>query len=235
VHGSLQAVVLDFDGVIVNSEPLHLRAYQAVLAEDGRSLSAREYYDRYVGLDDVAVFTQLARAEGFEADRARLDALMERKSGYVQAMLAEQVPLFPGAVERVREFAAAVPVAVASGALRHEIVQVLEAAGLHGAVRVIVAAGETSRGKPAPDPYVTAVERLSDSTGAAIDPRRVVAVEDTLAGLESARAAGLRTVGVTTTCPSAALGAADLVVPNLAALTLEHLSWLAAEGHDADA
>jgi beta-phosphoglucomutase-like phosphatase (HAD superfamily) len=82
---------------------------------------------------------------------------------------------------------------------------------------------------------VTAVERLSESIRAEIHPRRVVAVEDTLAGLESARAAGLRTVGVTTTYPAAALGRADLVVPNLAALTLDHLSSLAGEGPDADA
>jgi beta-phosphoglucomutase len=230
VGRSLQAIVLDFDGVIVNSEPLHLRAYQAVLAEDGVSLSAQEYYDRYVGLDDVTVFGQLARDKGIDGGAARLHTLIARKSSRVQALLAEQVPIFPGAVERIREFAAAVPLAVASGALRHEILQVLEAGGLDRFVKVVVAAGETPAGKPAPDPYAAAVERLAAVTGLSLEPRRVVAVEDTLAGLESARAAGLRTVGVTTTYPAEALGAADLVVSSLGALTLGCLSSLVADG-----
>ena len=223
---SLQGIVLDFDGVIVNSEPLHLRSYQAVLAEDGVSLSAREYYERYVGLDDVAVFQALARDRGFDGGAAYVNELVTRKSSRVQALLAERVPVYPGAPERIREFAAAVPVAVASGALRREIVQVLEAAGLDRIVRVIVAAGDTPRGKPAPDPYAAAVERLGEAAGAALEPRRVVAVEDTRTGLESARTAGLRTVAVTTTYPAQAL-AADLVVPDLGTLTLSRLASLA--------
>lgn len=224
---ALQGIVLDFDGVIVNSEPLHLRAYQAVLAEAGVSLSAREYYERYVGLDDVAVFGALARDRGLDGGAAHVDALVARKSSRVQALLAERAPLFPGAADRIREFAVAVPVAIASGALRREITQVLEAAGLDHLIRVIVAAGDTARGKPAPDPYTAAVQRLGDAAGVALDPGRVVAVEDTRAGLESARTAGLRTVAVTTTYPAEALAEADLVVPDLGTLTLSRLAALA--------
>jgi beta-phosphoglucomutase len=226
-RSALQGIVLDFDGVIVNSEPLHLRAYQAVLAEAGVSLSARDYYERYVGLDDVAVFEALARDRGLDGGGADVNALVARKSSRVQALLAERVPLFPGASDRIREFAAAVPVAVASGALRREIEQVLEAAGVDHLVSVIVAAGDTPRGKPAPDPYAAAVQRLGDAVGLALQPGRVVAVEDTRAGLESARSAGLRTIAVTTTYPAEALAAADLVVPDLGTLTLSRLATLA--------
>ena len=92
---------------------------------------------------------------------------------------------------------------------------------------MIVAAGDTARGKPAPDPYTAAVQRLGDAAGVALDPGRVVAVEDTRAGLESARTAGLRTVAVTTTYPAEALAEADLVVPDLGTLTLSRLAALA--------
>jgi beta-phosphoglucomutase len=219
----LQAIVLDFDGVIVNSEPLHLRAFQAVLAEEGTALNAHDYYARYVGLDDDAAFRAVARDRGLPISDGQVAGLIARKTVRVQAMLADSTPLFPGAAERMREFAEAVPLAVASGALRHEIIGVLESAGLARFVGAVVAAGETPRGKPAPDPYRRAVDLLSECTGDPLEPSRVVAIEDTLQGLHAARAAGLRTVAVTTTYPATALQVAELIVPDLAAATLSRL------------
>ena len=219
----LQAIVLDFDGVVVNSEPLHLRAFQEVLAVEGQALSAQEYYDVYVGLDDVGMFNAFAEHRGLPGDAAWVRQMVTSKAARMQVLLAEGSPLFAGAADRIRELAAAVPIAIASGALRQEILHVLEAAGLTSAFSVIVAAGETARGKPAPDPYAQAVTLLARLTGIAMNPSRVVAVEDTIQGLASAREAGLRTVAVTTTYPPEALAEADVVVSSLREVSIELL------------
>jgi beta-phosphoglucomutase len=227
----LQAIVLDFDGVVVNSEPLHLRAFQEVLAVEGQALSAQEYYDVYVGLDDLGMFRAFAERRGLPGDAAWVLQMVTSKAARMQALLAEGSPLFAGAADRIRELAAIVPVAIASGALRHEILQVLEGAGLTSAFSVIVAAGETPRGKPAPDPYARAVDLLGRRTARAMNPSHVVAVEDTIQGLASARDAGLRTVAVTTTYPPETLAEADAVVSSLREVSMELLDCVVRQGN----
>jgi beta-phosphoglucomutase-like phosphatase (HAD superfamily) len=122
-----------------------------------------------------------------------------------------------------------VPLAIASGAKREEIDLVLRTHGLRHAFEVIVAAGETPRSKPAPDPYVRAVERLRE-VGALPEggdgTSRCVAIEDSRWGLVSARHAGLRCVGITTSYTAAELDVADLVVDRLEEVTLERLNEL---------
>jgi beta-phosphoglucomutase len=227
----LQGIVLDFDGVVVNSEPLHLRAFQEVLAAEGHPLSAEDYYARYVGLDDAAMFAAFAADYGRVVSDARVQRLIQAKTAHMQALLRQGAPLFPGASERILELAAVVPMAIASGALRHEILMVLEGAGIAACFSAIVAAGETARGKPAPDPYARAVDLLGQSMGAPLDPARVVAVEDTIQGLVSARGARLRTVAVTTTYPADVVREADAVVPTLREVTMPLLASLVANDH----
>ena len=135
--------------------------------------------------------------------------------------------LFPGAADFIRQASAAVPLAIASGALTHEIEHVLERAGLRGQLLAVVGADQTAQSKPAPDPYLEAFARMQTAIGRTLDPRRTVAVEDSRWGLESARAAGLRTVAVTTTYSADALAAhAELVVSGLDALRLDALDRL---------
>ena len=219
---SLEGVVFDFDGVLANSEPLHLRVYQILLGQEGIPFSSEEYYARYLGFDDVGVFEALARDKGLNVD-GRMDDLIARKTVIFQDLVQRQPMLFDGAEACLRATAAAVPVAIASGALRDEIDLVLRACGLASLVPVIVAAGDTPRSKPAPDPYREAVVRLSSHAGRALDPARVVAIEDSRWGLESARAAGLRTVAVTTSYAADALEPADLIVPDIGHVTLARL------------
>jgi len=215
------AIVFDFDGVVVNSEPVHLRAFQAVLAESRVGLSARDYYARYVGLSDREAFEAVARDAGLTWSGGTIDGFIAKKTIEVQRVLAERSPLFPAAASRIRALARDLPLAIASGALRPEIEQVLDRAGLSDCFTAIVAAGETPRSKPAPDPYAMAVERLSSAAGRRVDPWRVVAVEDTLQGLASARAAGLRTIAVTTTYPASELRMADYVTTDISGVTID--------------
>jgi beta-phosphoglucomutase len=234
MNGALQAIVFDFDGVIANSEPLHLRAFQQTLADHGLELSAADYYSAYLGYDDVGVFTTVARDRGRALDRDQVEALVLRKGEYVQELLRAGAVLFPGAAAFIRQAAAAVPVAIASGAQRHEIEEILEATGLLDSFPVIVAAGDTAQGKPFPDPYARAFAQLDEAKGS-LSKSRCVAIEDSRWGLESARAAGLRLVGVTNSYPASELPGAELVVEGLHALTLPMLDRLVANGGPAKA
>src|SRR5216110_1865908 len=140
---ALQAIVFDFDGVIADSEPLHLKAFQQALAEEGIALEREDYFARYLGYDDVGAFGAVARDNGLAWSDRHITALVARKAHKMQTMLAAGEVLFPGAAAFVRAAAAEVPVAIASGALRHEIVQIIEAAGLDDLFAVIVASGDT--------------------------------------------------------------------------------------------
>ena len=224
--GALQAIVFDFDGVIADSEPLHLRAYQEALAEEGLELSAKEYFSLYLGFDDVGMVEALARDRGIAMSGQHVAALIARKGAAMQALMQSGAVLFPGAKEFIREAAAAVPIAIASGALRHEIDEIVEAAGIADLFSAIVASGDTPHSKPSPAPYQLAFTRLREVAGADLQPHRCVAIEDSMWGLESAAGAGLRCVGVTNSYPAEALGGAELIVDGLKALTLPMLDRL---------
>jgi beta-phosphoglucomutase len=225
---ALQAIVFDFDGVIANSEPLHLKAFQLALAQDGVELAAADYYAHYLGYDDVGMFEALARDRGIAMNGDAVGALVTRKGQRMQELLRSGSVVFPGASEFIRAAAAVVPIAIASGAMRHEIEEVIDAAGMTDLFATIVAAGDTPLSKPSPAPYRLALERLRESTGRDIDPRRAVAIEDSKWGLESAQGAGLRLVGVTNSYPAHELTGAELVVEGLQSLTLPALDRLCA-------
>ena len=222
----LQAIVFDFDGVIANSEPLHLLAFQRTLADEGIELDADEYFARYLGYDDVGMLATLARDRGLDMTEREITTLVARKGATMSDLMQAGAVLFPGTREFVVQAAASVPVAIASGALRHEIDEILHAAGLAAYFPVIVAAGDTPESKPSPAPYRRAFERLQAHAGTALDPRRVVAIEDSRWGLESAAGAGLRCVGVTNSYPAHELPGAELVVDGLQALSLLQLDQL---------
>jgi beta-phosphoglucomutase len=224
---ALQAIVFDFDGVIADSEMLHLRAYQHVLAGEGVSISSEEYFDRYLGYDDVGVFKALTKDKGLALDDQRMKQLIERKGERYESLAAAGDMLFPGAADFIRNAAAVVPIAIASGALTHEIEEVLERANLRSLFPIVVGADQTERSKPDPQPYQTAFARLRALTGRDLQPWRSVAIEDSKWGLVSARGADLRCVAVTNTYPADELREdAELVVSGLNTLTLEALDDL---------
>jgi beta-phosphoglucomutase len=224
---ALQAVIFDFDGVIANSEPLHLRAFQRALGDEGIVLTADEYYGRYLGYDDVGAFRAIGRDRGIEMSEARVSALVHRKGIKLQEALGTGQVLFPGAAEFIRSSAEVVPIAIASGALRHEIDEIVEAAGLASLFSTIVASGDTPESKPSPAPYVLAFERLR-AARPELEPHRCVAIEDSRWGLVSAAGAGLRCVGVTTSYSAGELGDAELIVEGLHRLTISALDNLVA-------
>lgn len=224
----LKAIVFDFDGVLANSEPLHLRAYRDVLADVGVTLTERDYYARYLGYDDVGAFAAIAADCGRQWAEVDIRRLVARKAQRLEEIERDVSVLFPGAADALRRAAAAVPVAIASGALGAEIRRALDRERLVDCVRVIVSAEDTPVSKPAPEPYLCAVERLVALSGQPLEAAECVALEDSVWGLESARAAGLRTVGVAQTYGAGELAAADLVIERIGDLDIHALARLCA-------
>lgn len=225
---ALQAVVFDFDGVIADSERLHLRAYQDVLGAATLTLPDEAYFAEYLGYDDFGFFRIYNRNHDLGWDEETIERLMAAKSQRYDDLTAQGEMLFPGSAAFIRDTARAVPIAIASGARTREIEEVLEKAGLGRLFTAIVGADQTERSKPSPDPYLEAIHRIAAS-GLAVDPARTVAIEDSRWGLVSAATAGLRPVAVTNTYGADELAPyAELIVPGLHALTLDALDDLCA-------
>ena len=218
----LQAVAFDFDGVLANSEPLHFRAYRDVLGEEGITLEETSYYAAYLGYDDVGAFAAIAADCGLEWSGERIEDLVERKARRMEALVHDDSVLFPGAADAVRRLATRCPIAIVSGALRREIDRILDHADLSRYFAAIVSAEDAPASKPAPDPYLRAIQLLS--VRSAVSPAECVAIEDSRWGLESAIGAGFRTVAVTHTYPAPELAVADAIVTRLDCLTWEFLS-----------
>lgn len=215
----IRAVVFDFDGVIANSEPLHFRAYRDVLAPRGIDLSESAYYNEYLGYDDVGAFKAIAAHAGVPLDEEAVRELVGAKALRLEALEHETSVLFHGVRNAIASVAAVWPTAIASGALRSEILRVLDREHLRSFFPVVVAAGDTPLSKPHPAPYALAVERLSE-TVSGLRPSECVAIEDSLWGLQSARDAGLRTVAITHTYAADVLRpAADIVISTMTAFT----------------
>jgi beta-phosphoglucomutase len=202
----VRAVIFDFNGTLSQDEPILLAIFQDLFAEYGRPLSAQEYFDGLAGLSDPEIVrTWLG------PDHPAVDEAIERRTERYRERVADGSSV-PGEVrEAVRYAAARVPVAVVSGAARVEIEAVLEAAGLAGLARTIVAAEDVTSGKPDPAGYLRALELLDED----LSPSDVLVFEDTEAGVASAKAAGMRCIAVLGTLAPERLAAADEIVPGL--------------------
>ena len=216
---TVAAVVFDLDGVIIDTEGVWEEVRRAYVAEHGRSFLP-DSQQRMMGMSTPEWSRHLAEdvGVGLPAERVAADVLDRMAQRYRAAL-----PLIPGSVDVVRRIAAAYPVALASSSARVLIDQVLVTAGLTGVFRVTLSTEEVPRGKPAPDVYLAAVERLG------LTPEVCVAVEDSSNGLRAAAAAGLAVVcvphGVYPPAPDA-LAQADLVVGTIAELTPEAVGRL---------
>ncbi|HEX6904494.1 MAG TPA: HAD family phosphatase [Thermoanaerobaculia bacterium] len=230
----LRAVLFDFNGVLVDDEPIHLETIQKVLAEEGISLTGEEYYARYLGLDDRACFAAVLAAAGEPATVPRLMRLIARKSSYYQERIRRGgYPFFPGAAELVRALAArGTMLGVVSGALRDEVEGALRQAGLLNAFKVLVAAEDVTESKPDPQGYQRALEALNSVPPLPerlLHPHEVLAVEDSPAGIAAAAEVGLATLAIAHSRPAGHLKMADAVAASLQEITPERLERLYSE------
>jgi len=206
VEGDLviQAVLFDFNGVLVNDEPQHCEALQRVLAEEGIALTREDYYAHYLGLDDRSGFVEAYRRAQRTLTTELLKFLVDTKSKVYLELVQSSLQLVPGAREFVREAATRFRLGIVSGALRREIDTLLARTDLAPHFEVIVAAGDVPLSKPHPASYLAALQAFSrrHTPGSApIAAPSCVVIEDSVPGLQAALAAGMPCIVLTTSHP----------------------------------
>ncbi len=216
------AVIFDFDGIIVDTEPIHYRAFQEVLVPLGMGYSWEEYLRSYIGYDDRDAFRHLFLAKGKGLTDAGLQALIEEKGACFQRIIASGIEPYPGVVELVSALSGSLPIGLCSGALPADIEPILRHLGIAGFFDAIVTAADVRASKPDPESYSLAVARLAAACpDSGIRPECCLAIEDTPAGIASARGAGLKVLAVTNSYPAEELSGADRIVSSLADVGLE--------------
>ncbi len=216
----IRAIAFDFNGVIVDDEPIHYEAFRIVLEKHGVTLSREAYWQKYLAFDDRGALEELlldfpAALSG--CDRTKF--LADKVAAYMR-LVGVAPPFFPGAVETVRALAQEFPMAIVSGARREEIEVTLQAGGIADCFRGIIASEDVTRSKPDPEPY------LRGATLLGLQPAEIVAIEDSVGGILSAKRAGLRVIAVEHTYEKGELSVADLVVSAIKVITNVRVSEL---------
>ncbi len=233
------AVIFDFNGVLVDDESVHFDLFQEVLALEGVTITERDYHERYLGYDDRRCFEATLRDAGQSSDPGRVDRLIAHKARRYVEVANQGLRFFPAAAETLGAIAARWPVAICSGALRSEIEYALRRLDRYDQVAAIISAEDMGKCKPDPEGYrlalaalrahahngqgrggATAVGQKTSLDFAAAD---CLVVEDSLAGIVSAKGAGMRAIGVPNTYTAQQLrqAGADEIVGGLATLTPE--------------
>jgi beta-phosphoglucomutase len=222
----LKAVIFDFDGVIANTEPVHMRAFQLTLGEDGITLTEGEYYSNYLAYDDKTLFKTVLKDKKITHDETLIHELMERKSGHYESIIKDNIEILPGVRDFISKLSVRYRLAIGSGALRREIVDILEFAGIDDYFEVIVSAEDVENCKPAPDVFIEVLRRLnaSGSNSGVISPDECLVVEDSVSGVEAALSAGMKCLAVTNSYSAEKLSRAHIVKESLNGINSEDLA-----------
>ncbi len=221
----IEAIVFDFNGVIIDDEPIHARLISELAEREGLPIPGGDPVEAFLGLRDEECFARMLHEAGREAADDEIERLVSVKDArYLEVIKKTGIPIFEGVADFISAASKKWPLAVASGALTDEIKYVLKAEGLSEYFSVVVGANETANGKPAPDIYLLALNKLNRLLNTSIEASHCVAIEDSNAGMASARAAGMIVVGLCTSLPVEKIDDADLILPDLNKLTPETLT-----------
>lgn len=202
---SLKAVLFDFNGVIINDESIHERLIEQILIEENLILKPGEYRKVCLGRSDRSCLKDLLASRGRVVSDTELTQLLNRKAqGYaLELEKIEELPLYPGLDDLIFQMCSRnLKLGIVSGAIRKEIELVLERAKLAEHFKVVVTGNDVTTSKPEPDAYLFAVERLNQEyPDLSFQPQECLAIEDTLAGIQAAKRAGMQVVGVANTYP----------------------------------
>jgi HAD superfamily hydrolase (TIGR01509 family) len=210
----LRALIFDFDGIMVNSEPIIFRLTQEAAAREGWTVSEEEYYRDYLAYDDRGIFEHLYRNHGRPAEPKIIEDLVAWKARTYAAIIEGGLPAMPGAAEFVTRSAETLHLAIASGSLRSEIEYLLGELGLREKFSAIATSDDVEKSKPAPDVYLKALEKLRTLPPLQSPPLQAwecLAIEDAPAGIRAAHAAGMKCLALTNSRPVEDLRHADWV------------------------
>ena len=202
---TLKAVLFDFNGVIIKDEAIHQQLIEEILLAENLRPSVQEYREICLGRSDRICISELLKRRGRVVTENYLTQIVTRKTQAYQLQLEklEKLPIYPGLEDLIFKIRVAqLPMGVVSGALRCEVELVLNRIQLTQHFSVIVAGDDIKVSKPEPDGYLFAVERLNQQyPNLKAQAADCLAIEDTPAGIEAAKRAGMQVVGVANTYP----------------------------------
>ena len=223
----LQTVIFDFDGVITDSEVLHLRSFNRVLAQYGVEISTKDYYKDYLGLTDLDCLMLVDERSQLGLDTQGIENLVKEKNQVFEKLAKTEGRI----IEGVRDFLQMlrqnnIPMAICSGALLAEIELILEEARLRPFFEVIVSAEFVKKGKPSPEGFLLTLRKLNHGRQNVILPNQCIVIEDSHWGLAAAKAAGMHTIAVTNSYDADQLAMAEKIVTGLGDLSISALQEL---------
>jgi len=225
----LKAVIFDFDGVITDSEILHLRAFNRSLAPYGVEISTKDYYANYLGFSDFDCYKALIDNGVLKIDEGQIGEILGQKSRIFEELTRTEGRTIEGVHEFLRMLERnKVPMAICSGSLMAEIEVMLDEAKLRHFFTEIVSGDQVKKGKPSPEGFVLTLQKLNKKYRPPIAAGECIVIEDSRWGLQAARAAGMHTIAVTTSYDAAQLTLAEKVVARLTELTIDDLQQLCA-------
>lgn len=211
-----EAVIFDFDGIIVDTEPLHYKSFQQILAPLGFEFTWQEYLDKYIGFDDRDAFREAFATHNRELSNNELQTLISQKALAFQSVIKDGVSAYPGTIELIRKLHdACVPLAICSGALKSDIDPILVTLNITDYFNTIVTADDVATSKPNPECYEIAFSKLLDLQKKPFSKKTTFAIEDTPAGISAARQADLNVCAVTNSYAAEKLTEATFITSSL--------------------
>lgn len=214
----LKAVIFDFDGIIVDTEPFHFEAFHQVMQPEGITFDWPEYKANYLGLDDRDVVKKMFAVNNLELPpKKQKDLAKDKADKFAKIVATSDISPYPGVVELIKDFSAKMPIALCSGSVPSDILPVLKRFNITDHFSALVTAADVAQSKPDPTSYKLALQRLIEKhPDNDLCQNSVVAIEDSPAGIASATGAGLKVVGVSTHFTPENLKQATTVIPSLA-------------------
>ncbi len=226
----LKAVIFDFDGVISDSEPCHFAAYNKVLIDFGIQISKQEYYADYLGFTDYELFEIVEKKYKTDFEGASLEQLVERKAEVFQELIRQADHLIDGIVELIEELKENnIKVAINSGAIAADIKIMLAGSAIEDSFDVIVSADDITKGKPDPQGYKLALEKLNAVSDSPISAKQCVVIEDSRWGITSAKKAGMHVIAVTNSYTADELKDAEMIINSVRQLKISDMQKLCAD------
>lgn len=208
----IKALIFDFDGVIVDSEPLHFKLFQRVLEDEGIYLSEEDYISKYLAFDDKTFFFRALNDRGKYKSADQILKLINKKSKMFETLIETEIKVFPGVLKFLKAVNGKYPAAIGSGALRSEIVLILEYTQLAEYFDFVVSADEVVKCKPDPEVYLKVLNEFNIQRRKKLLPKECLVFEDALHGIAAAKSAGMNCVAVSNSYSKDEIKDADFVI-----------------------